>query len=68
MKSPGHVFICQTPGNWGKLPDKFKNFWEIDTQFYSQSDIVGGKDYLFDKNMVNILLFSSYDLPLLQSH
>lgn len=34
FKKDGVALLCQTPGEWGKLPDKFKNFWDINTQIY----------------------------------
>lgn len=34
----GTGFLCQPPGNWGKLPRGFKNFWEVGTEVYLTAD------------------------------
>ena len=35
----GTGFLCQPPGNWGKLPNGFKNFWEVGTQVFLTTDV-----------------------------
>ena len=39
IKKVGIVTICQPPGVWGKLPDKFKSLWDSSVKFYLTSDI-----------------------------
>ena len=36
VKMEGKAFLCQSPGNWGKYPDGFQNFWDpaINTEIY----------------------------------
>ena len=34
VSSQGNAFLCQPPGNWGKLPKGFTNLWECDTEVY----------------------------------
>jgi hypothetical protein len=48
----GTAFLCQPCGNWGKLPNGFKYFWEIGTEIYLTKDTSGipeGK-FIFDSN------------------
>ena len=44
--------MCQTPGNWGKLPDKFRSFWEVGTEVYLDVGMHGWTEYKFDKSKV----------------
>lgn len=39
VQKVGVAFLCQPCGNWGKLPNGFKYFWEIGTQIYLTKDI-----------------------------
>jgi len=41
VRQIGTLFLCQPPGNWGKLPDGFKNFWETpnETRVYITEDV-----------------------------
>ena len=57
VKTEGYGFLCQTPGNWGKLPDKFKNFWEVDTEVYLDLGKHGWTDYKFDKSSARRLFY-----------
>ena len=34
IKKVGIVSICQPPGVWGRLPDKFKSLWDSSVKFY----------------------------------
>ena len=36
VRKEGYMFMCQTPGNWGKLPKDFTYFWEVGTTIYLQ--------------------------------
>lgn len=39
VKVPGTVFVCQSPGAWGKLPDGLVSFWDVDTEFYLSENV-----------------------------
>ena len=39
VKKKGFVFLCQPPGIWGRLPDKFKNVWEANTTVFLTANI-----------------------------
>lgn len=43
VKREGVVFLCQPPGFWGKLPDGFKNFWDIDTKIYLSENVANSE-------------------------
>ena len=44
VQASGTAFLCQPPGNWGKLPSGFKNFWEAGTKVYLTRNLPDGKD------------------------
>lgn len=44
IQASGTAFLCQPPGNWGKLPGGFKNFWEAGTRVYLTRNMPAGKD------------------------
>ncbi len=33
-KGKGTFFLCEPPGNWGKMPPGFKTFWDAGTKVY----------------------------------
>lgn len=39
VKTEGVAYLCQPPGFWGKLPDGYKNFWDVDTQILLIRDV-----------------------------
>lgn len=49
VKTTNKAFVCQPPGNWGKLPDGFKNLWECNTEFYLTKDITTSNEFIFKK-------------------
>ena len=53
------MFICQTPGNWGKLPGSFKNFWDAPTKFYLTENVNASslQSFSFEKSMSSQLEF-----------
>jgi hypothetical protein len=48
VKTSNKAFVCQPPGNWGKLPDGFKNLWECGTEFYVTKR-EGEGEFIFSK-------------------
>ena len=56
-RQKGFVFICQTPGNWGKLPGSFKNFWEADTQVFLETRAHVWTDYRFNTRFAPSVLY-----------
>ena len=53
VANAGYAFICQTPGNWGKLPDKFVHFWSAGTRVYLEASAQGTSAYKFDEAKVS---------------
>jgi hypothetical protein len=53
VKTQGKSFICQPPGNWGKLPNGFKNFWECDTKMYLTENVADTSKFVFDVSGAN---------------
>ena len=49
----GTGFLCQPPGNWGKLPNGFRNFWEVDTQVFLTTNVVDYKSFEFSSTGPN---------------
>jgi hypothetical protein len=47
-RETGYIYICQTPGDWGKLPDKFRNFWDLDTKVYISDSSSGSSSFNFE--------------------
>jgi hypothetical protein len=43
----GTSFICQPPGNWGKLPNGFLNLWECDTKMYLTENVADVTSFSF---------------------
>ncbi|CAE7416721.1 unnamed protein product [Symbiodinium microadriaticum] len=45
----GKAFLCQPPGNWGKYPDGFHNFWDpiIDTKIYLTKYVKDTSGFVF---------------------
>ena len=39
VHSKGNAFLCQPPGNWGKLPNGFTNLWECNTEVYLTENV-----------------------------
>lgn len=48
MPRAGPVFVCQTPGIWGKLPDTFVHLWEGQADFFVTLDVPAGP-FVFDE-------------------
>ena len=40
-------------GDWGKLPDKFKNFWDVDTKVYISQQSSSG--FVFDAEKAKLV-------------
>jgi hypothetical protein len=51
VNSVGNSFLCQPPGNWGKLPKGFTNLWECDTEVYLTPNVPPSElnSFLFQK-------------------
>ena len=46
----GNAFLCQPPGNWGKLPNGFSNLWECNTEVYISPLAEEASSFQFDKS------------------
>jgi hypothetical protein len=63
QKGQGTFFLCEPPGNWGKLPPGFKTLWEAGTKVYFTKDVdtdaaaAGTKPFLFDASKAQELTF-----------
>eukprot|EP00602_Paraphysomonas_sp_CaronLab_P001966 CAMPEP_0185021022 /NCGR_PEP_ID=MMETSP1103-20130426/3684_1 /TAXON_ID=36769 /ORGANISM="Paraphysomonas bandaiensis, Strain Caron Lab Isolate" /LENGTH=466 /DNA_ID=CAMNT_0027552295 /DNA_START=242 /DNA_END=1639 /DNA_ORIENTATION=+ len=58
VTAPGNSFICQPPGNWGKVPKGFKNFWECDTEFYLTENVKDKDSFSFKKETARRLTYT----------
>merc|ERR1711871_698316 len=65
LKKSGYVFLCQTPGEWGKLPGPnpiakkgFKNFWDAGTKVYLAENTNANGGYKFDAKGVKELKYT----------
>jgi hypothetical protein len=52
VTSEGNSFLCQPPGNWGKLPKGFTNMWECGTEIYLTPNVPESEmnTFLFQKD------------------
>lgn len=55
----GAAFICEPPGNWGKLYDGFDHFWnpEINTEMYLTEDVKDTTGFVFKTESAKKLNF-----------
>ena len=50
LPKAGPMFICETPGIWGKLPDGFGHLWENNVDVYVTMDVANkAAGFDFDK-------------------
>ena len=51
IQSAGLGLLCGPPGVWGKLPDGFKQFWQVDTAIYVTENVddVNGFEFIVSK-------------------
>merc|ERR1711871_52676 len=61
VEKEGYIFVCQTPGNWGKLPPGFTHFWDVNTPVYVQTNTEGTSAYKFDANAVDTKSWSYFN-------
>lgn len=57
VQKTGVAFLCQPCGNWGKLPNGFKYFWEIGTQVFLTKDtltVPEGKFQFSSEKAINL--------------
>lgn len=54
---PGPVFICQTPGIWGALPNGFVKLWESNSELYVTTNVANYTDFHFDKTKATLYSF-----------
>lgn len=53
-------FLCEPPGNWGKLPAGFKTFWEAETKIYLTKEAgVNAADFKFDPDKAESLTYTN---------
>ena len=45
----GYAFLCEPPGNWGKLPLGFERFWFANTSLYLTENIGSYSDFVFNE-------------------
>jgi hypothetical protein len=62
-KSTGKGSMCGPPGVWGKLPDGFKQFWNISTDVYLTENVADTSAFQFDKNKAKKIRYTN-DRPL----
>ena len=58
----GTFFLCEPPGNWGKMPDGFMPFWEVGTKVYITKDAElgeGGTQFTFDESKAKVLSYTN---------
>jgi len=58
VRKVGNSFLCQPPGNWGKLPEGFKNFWECDTELYLTENVENKDSFVFDSSHAKRLSYT----------
>ena len=56
----GIGFLCQPPGNWGKYPAGFQNFWdpEINTEVYLTTHVVDTTGFVFKVDAAERLTYT----------
>jgi hypothetical protein len=58
----GVTYLCQPPGEWGKLPDGFKTFWSENTEIYL-TNVDGYSIYNsifnFDKSQSTLITYTN---------
>lgn len=47
VRTKGTGSLCQPPGNWGKLPDGFVRFFEVDTKVYITENVEDPDKFVF---------------------
>ena len=59
----GTFFLCQPPGNWGKLPSGFMHFWLADTEVYItlnvDENITKNDEFVFDASKSTKLAYTN---------
>lgn len=56
VKQHGVGFLCQPAGDWGRLPDGFQNFWEVDTKVYLTENVgPNPQNFIFSKDKGRLL-------------
>lgn len=48
INNAGIGWLCTPPGNWGKLPNGFKNFWEANTKVFLTANVGEATGFVFD--------------------
>jgi hypothetical protein len=56
-KGTGKASLCGPPGVWGKLPDGFKQFWQIETEMYLTENVADFASFQLDKAKAKKLTF-----------
>lgn len=55
VNKSGTVHLCQPPGVWGKLPNGFRNFWEVDTKVYLTENTGDASDFAFNQQKAKVM-------------
>ena len=61
VRKEGYLYMCQTPGNWGKLPPGFTHFWDVETPVYLQLNTEGTISYNFDSSRKDVKLWEYFN-------
>lgn len=69
ITAQGNSFLCQPPGNWGKLPSGFTNLWECGTEVYLTPDVPDSElqSFLFQKEKARRVSYTQKELKDSQS-
>jgi hypothetical protein len=60
VKAVGYAWMCQPPGNWGKLPNGFSNFWEVNTEVYMTKNVADVKNFVFSKEKAVLMKYVNH--------
>mmetsp|Transcript_36477 Transcript_36477/g.67952 ORF Transcript_36477/g.67952 Transcript_36477/m.67952 type:complete len:546 (-) Transcript_36477:123-1760(-) len=69
VTAKGNSFLCQPPGNWGKLPKGFTNMWECGTEVYLTPNVPVGdmQSFVFQKDKATRISYTQKALTDSQS-
>ncbi len=59
VHAAGTALLCQPPGNWGKLPNGFKTFWEVSTKIFLTANVVDMDKFVFMPSSAAIVKYSN---------
>jgi len=61
VQKEGKGFMCQPAGDWGRLPDGFKNFWEVDTKVYVTENVDSTDSFSFNPDKAKLLPYTNHN-------